>query len=208
MRPDTSVFGRDGGRMIPSGAAGGGGLSTLVTRPPWLRVIEMMSCLTPSSYTSKSSLVRSETKLPSLSRTMTSFVTRSTCTLNVGGFSGCCLSFSGGLLPGAGVCADSPAARATRRTVDQKALFFSAISPIIPLPTVRLSGYIRLRKRGVRTGEWLVFLRRQSRRRHLQSSAAAAPAPPASTSRRCCGHIGVRRPCQVVEHRNLLHSRG
>ncbi len=49
MRPDTSVFGRLGGRMIPSGGGGGGGASTLVTRPPVTTVIDEMSCLTPSS---------------------------------------------------------------------------------------------------------------------------------------------------------------
>ncbi len=49
MRPEVSLTRRIGGRMMPSGAGGGGASSTLVTRPPWLIVIDAMSCLTPSS---------------------------------------------------------------------------------------------------------------------------------------------------------------
>ena len=43
-----------------------------------------MSCFTPSSKTSKSSFFRSGMKFPFSSRTITSFVTRSTWTLKVG----------------------------------------------------------------------------------------------------------------------------
>ena len=84
MRPDTSLRGRLGGSTIPSGGGGGGGASTLVTRPPVTTVIDEMSCFTPSSKISNSSFFRSGMKLPFSSRTMMSFVTRSTCTLKVG----------------------------------------------------------------------------------------------------------------------------
>src|SRR5262245_18974252 len=127
MRPDTSLRGLVGGRMIPSGGGGGGGASTLVTRPPVTTVIEAMSCLTPSSKISNSSFFRSGMKLPFSSRTMMSFVTRSTVTLKVG-FS-CAGGFAGGV-DGAGgcVCADSPTARTTRRPVDQKPFIFRVIA--------------------------------------------------------------------------------
>src|SRR5262245_51075944 len=122
MRPETSLRGRVRGRMIPSGGGGGGGASTLLTRPPVTTVIDVMSCFTPSSKISNSSFVRSGTKLPLSSRTTTSFVTRSTCSRNVG------FSCGGGAgWVGAGVCADSPAVRTTRHAVDQKPLFFKFI---------------------------------------------------------------------------------
>ena len=47
--PTRRSAGRVGGRMMPSGGGGGGGASTLVTRPPVTTVIDVMSCLTPSS---------------------------------------------------------------------------------------------------------------------------------------------------------------
>ena len=56
MRPAASLRGRDGGRMMPSCVGGGGGASRLCTRPPCTSVNDVMSCLTPSSKTSKSSL--------------------------------------------------------------------------------------------------------------------------------------------------------
>ncbi len=34
MRPDASLLGRAGGRMMPSGGAAGGGSARLETRPP------------------------------------------------------------------------------------------------------------------------------------------------------------------------------
>ncbi len=49
MRPDVAFSRRMGGRMTPSGAGRGGASSTLVTRPPWLIVIDAISCFTPSS---------------------------------------------------------------------------------------------------------------------------------------------------------------
>src|SRR3954447_25292406 len=67
-------------------------------------------------------------KLPLSSRTITSLVTRSTVTLNVG-FS-CAAGVAAGA-DGAGgcVCADSPTARATISPVDQKPLVFRLIAP-------------------------------------------------------------------------------
>src|SRR5438270_405574 len=98
MRPDASFTGLLGGRMIPSGGGGGGGASKFVTRPPVTTVIDVMSCLTPSSKISNSSFLRSGTKLPFSSRTITSFVTRSMRTVKVGfcGWAG--LAGAGGLL--------------------------------------------------------------------------------------------------------------
>ncbi len=49
MRPETSVRGRVGGRMMPSGGGGGGGASRLFTLPPVTTVMDVMSCFTPSS---------------------------------------------------------------------------------------------------------------------------------------------------------------
>ena len=49
MRPEVSFTTLVGGRMMPSGGGGGGALSTLVTRPPVMTLIETMSCLIPSS---------------------------------------------------------------------------------------------------------------------------------------------------------------
>ena len=64
--------------MMPSCGGGGGGVATLNTRPPWTSVNETRSCFTPSSKTSKSSFLRSETNRPALSRAMTSIVMTST----------------------------------------------------------------------------------------------------------------------------------
>src|SRR5438093_6631073 len=130
IRPDTSFRGRLTGRMMPSGGGGGGGASTLFTRPPVTTVIDVMSCLTPSSKISNSSFLRSGTKLPLSSRTTTSLVTRSTCILKVG-FSGCAgaagLAWAGVWPLCAGVWADSPAARTTRSAMDQKPFLFKVI---------------------------------------------------------------------------------
>src|SRR6478672_1113577 len=128
MRPETSLRGRLGGRMIPSGGGGGGGARTLVTRPPVTTVIDEMSCFTPSSKISNSSFLRSGMKLPLSSRTITSLVTRSTVTLKVG-FS-CAAGGAGGADRAGGcVCADSPTARTTINPVDQKPLVFRVIAP-------------------------------------------------------------------------------
>src|SRR6266511_672935 len=97
---------------------------TVVTRPPVTTVICTTSCFTPSSQTSNSSFFRSGTKFPLSSRTMMSFETRSTCTRKVG-FS--CVA-AGGWAAGAGVWAESPAARTTRTAVDQNPFVFILIS--------------------------------------------------------------------------------
>src|SRR5262249_43896674 len=138
MRPETSLRGRLGGRMIPSGGGGGGGASTFVTRPPVTTVIDAMSCFTPSSKISNSSFFRSGMKLPLSSRTMMSLVTRSTVTLKVGfscaagvaGFSGAAGGVDG---LGGCVCADcvgtnSTTARTTMSPVDQKPFIFRLIA--------------------------------------------------------------------------------
>src|SRR5947208_2241467 len=123
IRPDTSFRGRLTGRMMPSGGGGGGGASTLFTRPPVTTVIDVMSCLTPSSKISNSSFLRSGTKLPFSSRTITSFVTRSMRTVKVGfcGWAG--LAGAGG----GGACAESPTTRATVKALDQKPFIFNLI---------------------------------------------------------------------------------
>src|SRR5688572_8379413 len=104
-RPAASLVGRAAGRMMPSWTGAGGGACTLNTRPPCVSTSETISCLTPSSNTSNSSVLRSDTNCPCPSRAMTSVVTRSTATRNVG-CPGACW---------AGSCAEAAVVRATAR---------------------------------------------------------------------------------------------
>ena len=71
-------------RMMPSCGGGGGGSNWLRTWPLCTRVKVAISCLTPSSNTSNSSFFKSATNWPPSSRAMTSVVTRSMATRNVG----------------------------------------------------------------------------------------------------------------------------
>jgi hypothetical protein len=64
MRPDASLVGRGGGSRMPAWSGGGGAAMSLMTRPPCVSTNVTRSCLTPSSYTSKSTLERFETNCP------------------------------------------------------------------------------------------------------------------------------------------------